>query len=342
MSGDEQAPEDSESSGPSEWPHPGQAGGPSSFQPPLPQPRPQPEGRQAVQPGGTGLLLAEAVNTVSRAFLGFLLIYWFCQFIGLEGGSWIILLLWILSGLVVLRPGVDGLLARYLFGLRRPTLVESQRLAPSWFGVAQRAGIDPRPFSLWIQLGEVPTTSVAGGRTVAVTSWAMNGLPPGHLEAVMAFDFVSHLRGTTGIGRLLHWYSAPTRLVGAGVGKLLRLSRTIPAIGCTVVGFLVVAYIGLFLFVLVYYDGWVVPLLYLSPLALPAVFAGLSKWNERMADRAVADLGCGRKLLEVLYGWQAQHQQATRRIGITQPDWISGQPVVAERIRALELYLQRF
>jgi hypothetical protein len=293
------------------------------------------------QPGGIGLLLAEAVNSVSRALIGFLLIYWLCQFLGFEAGSLIVLLLWTLSGLVVTWPGIDDVLARYLFGLRRPTLVESQRLAPSWFGVARRAGIDPTPFSQWIQFGEAPTTGVAGGRTIAVTAWAMHSLPPSHLEAAMAFDFASHLHGTTLIGRLLHWYSTPARLVGVAVRKLLKLSRTIPAIGCTIVGFVVVAYLGLFLFVLVFYDGWTVPLLYLSPLLLPPFFAGLSKWNERMADRAVADLGCGRKLLEVLYGWQEQHRQATRRAGLTQPDWLGGQPAVAERIRALEVYIQQ-
>lgn len=339
MSGDDHAPERPDDVGPSGW-RPDLPEGSPDFSRPLPEPRAEPRSNHG-HPGGSGLLIAEMVNTIVRAVLGFLIIFWLSEFLGLEGGGWIVLFLWALSGLIVLWAGVDDLLARYVFGLRRPTLVESQRLAPSWFGAAQRVGIDPRRFSMWIQLGEVPTAAVAGGRTVAVTSWAMNGLPPGHLEAALAFDYANHLHGGSQIGRLLHWYSVPARLVGAGVRKLLRLSRTIPAVGCTIVGFLVLAYIGLLLFVLVFYDGWTVPLLYLSPLALPAIFAGLGKWNERMADRAVVDIGLGRKLLEVLYGWQAQHQQATRRIGLTQPDWLSGQPVVAERIRALELYLQR-
>lgn len=340
MTGDERGGERPDEAG---WagPRPGGPGGPPGSQPPLPEPRPNAGGGPPVRPGGVGLLLSEMVSTISRVLLGYLIIFWVSQLLGLESGSWIVLVLWTLSGLLVLWPGADDLLARYLFGLRRPTLVESQRLAPSWFGVGQRAGIDPRPFSMWIQMGEVPTAGVAGGRTVAVTSWAVNGLPPGHLEAVLAFDYATHLHGSSWIGRLLHWYSAPARLVGAGVRRLLRLSRTIPAVGCTIVGFLILAYIGLFLFVLVFYDGWTIPLLYLSPLLLPAIFAGLGKWNERMADQAVVDLGLGRKLLEVLYGWQAQHQQAARKIGLTQPDWLSGQPVVAERIRALELYLQR-
>jgi Zn-dependent protease with chaperone function len=340
MSGDEregERPGDSDRDGS----RPGPLGGQPGFQPPLPEPRANFGGDRPVKPGGAGLLLAELVNSVIRVLLGYFIIFWLSQFLGLGNGGWVVLVLWTLSGLIVVWPGVDDLLARYLFGLRRPTLVESQRLAPSWFGVGQRVGIDPRPFSMWIQTTEVPTAAVAGGRTVAATSWAVNGLPPGHLEAVLAFDYATHLQGTSWIGRLLHWYSAPARLVGSGIRRLLRLSRTIPAVGCTIVGFLIVSYIGIFMFVLVFYDGWTIPLLYLSPLLLPAIFAGLGKWTERMADRAVADLGLGRKLLEVLYGWQAQHQQETRRIALTQPDWLSGQPTVAERIRALELYLQR-
>ena len=190
MTGDEregERPDDAGRAGP----RPGAPGGPPGSQPPLPEPRPSAGGTPPVQPGGVGLLLAEMVNTITRVLLGYLIIFWLSQFLGLENGGWVVLALWTLSGLLVLWPGADDILARYLFGLRRPTLVESQRLAPSWFGVGQRAGIDPRLFSMWIQMGEVPTAGVAGGRTVAVTSWAVNGLPPGHLEAVLAFDYAN-------------------------------------------------------------------------------------------------------------------------------------------------------
>src|SRR6266496_1609528 len=125
MSGDERASERPENdSGSFGRRDPGPTGGPQNFRPPLPQPRPEQPG--VAQPGGVGLLLAEAANSVSRALIGFLLIYWLCQFLGLDTGSLVVLLLWTLSGLVVIWPGIDDVLARYVFGLRRPTLVESQ------------------------------------------------------------------------------------------------------------------------------------------------------------------------------------------------------------------------
>ncbi|HEU4946196.1 MAG TPA: M48 family metalloprotease [Kribbella sp.] len=270
----------------------------------------------------------------------FLIIFWICQALELEGRTWLVMGTWLVSGATVLWPGSDGLIARFLLGLRQPTMVERQRLTPSWLSVSRRAGVDADRYTLWIKDTESSTGSAAGGHTVAVTGWAMYTLPPSHLEAVLAHDLATHLRGRTWLSRLVLWYSIPTRIVALAVRMLLKLSRTLPAVGCTIVGFLLIAYLGIILVALVFYDSLAVPLLYLTPLLAPLIFVGLSRWNERMADRASADLGYGRRLLEVFYGWQAQHQDASRRMGTAQPDWLAGQPSVAERIRALEAYLQ--
>lgn len=315
-------------------------------QPQLPPRRPDEAvhvpGAQAPGPaGGVGLLIAEALNGLLWAGVSFLIIYWLCQGFDLEERTWVLIGLWVASGLIVLWPGSDGFVARYLFGLRRPTMVEAQRLAPSWLNAANRAGMDPNRYSLWIQEGETPTAAAAGGTTVTVTGWALYTLPPSHLEAAMAHDVATHLRGGGWISRLALWYSVPTRILALVVRLLLRLSRTIPAVGCTIIGFLMVSYFGFIFASLILYDSLLVPLLFLSPLFAPLLFIGVGKLLERMADRATADLGYGRKLLEVFYGWQAQHQETTRRMGLTQPDWLTGQPSMAERIRALEVYLQR-
>jgi Zn-dependent protease with chaperone function len=291
-------------------------------------------------PGGYGLLWSEIVNGVMWFGSSFLILFWICQFLNFKGGTWALIAIWILSGLVILWPGSDGLVARYLFGLRQPTMVEWQRLRPSWLSVSQRAGIYPDRYSLWIEGADSSTGGAAGGYTVAVTGWAIYTLPPSHLEAVMAHGYATHLRGHSWPSRLALWYSVPARIVALLVRLLLKLSRTVPVVGCTIVGFLLVAYIGIILIALVFYDSLAVPMLYLVPLFAPLLFIGVSRWNERMADRAAADLGYGRRLLEVFYGWQAQHQDVSRRMGLAQPDWLAGQPSVAERIRALEVYLQ--
>lgn len=281
------------------------------------------------------------MNGLLWAASSFLIIYWLCQLFDLEERTWVLIGLWLCSGLIVLWPGSDGLVARYLFGLRQPTMVEGQRLAPSWYTVATRAGVDPNRYTLWIQAAETSTGAAAGGYTVTVTGWALYTLPPSHLEAVLAHDLATHLRGRSWLSRVALWYSVPTRIVALAVRLLLKLSRSIPAVGCTIVGFLLVAYFGIILASLVFYDSLLVPLLYLVPLFAPLLFVGMARLVERMADRATVDLGYGRRLLEVFYGWQAQHQDTSRRMGLAQPDWLAGQPSVAERIRAVEVYLQR-
>jgi hypothetical protein len=291
-------------------------------------------------PGGVGLLVAEALNGVLWAGASFIVIYWLCQGFDLDERTWVLISIWLCSGLIVLWPGSDGLVARYLLGLRQPTMVEAQRLAPSWLAVANRAGIDANRYSLWIEGAESPTGVSASGCTVTVTGWAIYTLPPSHLEAAMAHDLATHLHGRGWVSRIALWYSVPTRIVALVIRQLLKLSRTIPAVGCTIVGFLMVSYFGFIFASLIFYDSLLVPLLFLTPLFAPLLFIGEAKLLERMADRAVADLGYGRKLLEVFYGWQAQHQETSRRLGLSQPDWLSGQPSIAERIRSLEVYLQ--
>ncbi|TWD83086.1 Zn-dependent protease with chaperone function [Kribbella amoyensis] len=318
---------------------------PQEYRPPhtpqQPDSAPYPEAKPGA-PGGGGLLASEIANALAWTATSFLIIYWFTQLFGAEGSTWIFILLWLASGAALVWPNAEVLAGRYLLGLRQPTMVESQRLTPSWYALAGRAGIDPRSRLLWIQNSESATAAAMGGRPVGITGWAMYTLPPGHLEAVMAFSLASSLRGHTWLSRLAMWYSLPARVVTYGIKKLLKLSRTVPAVGCTLVGFLLLSYIGIILFALVFYDSLSVPLQFLSPLVLPLVFAMLSHWNERMADRAVADLGYGRQLLEVFYGWQAQHQETSRRLGLAQPEWLGGQSSVSERIRALETYAQRF
>lgn len=318
----------------------GRGDGASDATPQLPGGGP-PQPMRTHAPGGGGLLLSEIVSSTVWALSSFFIIYWLCQLFGAEDAVWVLIAIWVVSGAIVLWPGMDFLLSRFLFGLRQPTMVEEQRLMPSWYSIASRSGVDMNKYSIWIQGAEGATAGATAGNTVTVTNWAMYTLPPSHLEAVMAFDLASHLHSRSWLSRVALWYAVPARLVALGIRQLLKLSRTIPAVGCTIVGFLLMAYIGILLFSLVFYDSLAVPLLYLSPVLLPFLFGGLAHWNERMADRAVVDMGYGRKMLEVLYGWQAQHQEETRRMGMTQPDWLGGRSSVSERIRALENYIQR-
>lgn len=294
---------------------------------------------RASVPGSAGLRAVEAVSGLVWVLLSFIVIYWLCQFMDLEGGTWVVLSLWVLSGLAVLWSPIDGYLARAFFGVRQPTLVELERMAPSWMAAAARAGAMGPRYSLWIEETDQASAVNTGGYTVAISRWALYTLPPSHLEAVLARELMTHPRGGTWLARLANWYALPARTIALVARLLLKLSRTIPAVGCTLVGFVLAAYLGLILVALVYYDSLLVPLAYLTPLFTPLIFVVLRRWNERMADRAAADLGYGQRMIEVLYGWQAGQQ---KRANAGQIEWLSSvQTSVSDRIRALELYQQR-
>lgn len=246
--------------------------------------------------------------------------------------------LWILSGVVVVWSGADALLTRILVGSRQPTMVEQRRLMPSWMAAAQKSGVYGPRYSLWIEDSKGPTASPTVGYTVAVTQWALYTLPPSHLEAMLARELVVRHGAEPWLSRLSFWYSIPARLVALAIRHLVKLSRTLPAVGWTILCFLLVSYLGLILVAVVFYEDPTGPLLYLIPFAAPLILLGLRRWNERMGDRAAADLGYGPRLIEVLYGWQSQQQTAARRSPVGQS---VSTPSVAERIRALEMYQQR-
>lgn len=290
-------------------------------------------------PAARALLISEFAAWAIWTVFSFIIVYWACQTANLESTTWLIISLWILSGLVVLWPGVDGLLVRLLLSARQPTMVEQQRMTPSWMAAAHRLGVFGPNYSLWIEDSKDATASMTLGHTIAVTHWSLYTLPPSHLEAVLARELMTHMVGRSWVSRLGSWYSIPARLIALAIRGLMKLSRTIPAVGWTIVCFLLVSYLGLILVAVIFYDNPLGPLLYLTPFTAPLILLGLKRWNERMADRAAADLGYGPRLIEVLYGWQSQHQSANRRGSLVQP--VVGASSVAERIRALEIYQQR-
>ncbi len=54
-------------------------------------------------------------------------------------------------------------------------------------------------------------------------------------------------------------------------------------------------------------------LLFLTPFVAPPILAWLNRWQVKQADRRAALMGYGATLVQVLYGWQMQHQQILGR-----------------------------
>lgn len=267
-------------------------------------------------------------------FWSLVIVIWISNIFG--SWNWLVVGLWILSGAVTFFSPVEDLVARYLYRLRRPTLIEEQRLGPIWLQLLRRAGVDGRRFSLWVQESDDVNATPTPGHTVAVTRWALYTLPPSHLEAVLAHELSHHVGGRAWLSLLSFWYSIPARCALVGVRALVQLMKRVPALGCAVGGFLFLAYSGILLAVLTFGDGYVTALLFLTPFVAPPILAWLSRWQVKQADQRSAVMGYGATLIQVLYGWQMQNQQRFGRDASRRTQLMSSTPSLVERVQTLE------
>lgn len=296
------------------------------------------DGRGSRKPAG-GRVEVSAATTLLTAvpwfFWSFVTVSWVAGIIGF-GYGWILIALWILSGAVVFIKPVEELIARYLFRLRKPTLVEEQRIASVWPQLSSRAGVDGSKFSVWIQESEDANATPTPGHTIALTTWSLYNLPTEHLEAVLAHELSHHLGGRTWLSLLSFWYSIPARCALIGIRSLVRLMKAVPAVGCLVVGFLTLGYLGILLAVLTFDDSLTLPLLFLTPFVAPPILAWLGRREIMQADRRAAAMGYGSTIVQVLYGWQVQHQSMIGREANRRSQLMSSVPSLGDRVRALE------
>jgi Zn-dependent protease with chaperone function len=268
-------------------------------------------------------------------FWSFVVVSWVAGIFG-PNWVWIGVGLWLLSGAVVFLHPVEETIARFLFQLRKPTLVEEQRIYPIWREVARRAEVDGAKFSLWIQNSDEVSAHATPGHTVALTRWALYTLPPSHLEAVLAHELSHHLGGRTWLSLLNFWYSIPARCALVVVRSIVRAMRAVQAIGCLVGGFLTLSYLGILLAIITFGGSLVFPVLFLTPFIAPPILAWLSRWEEKQADRRAAALGYGPVLVQVFYGWQVQHQNSLGRETRRSSQLMSSHPSMADRVHAIE------
>jgi Zn-dependent protease with chaperone function len=325
----------------------GQPEPPPGYSYPRPVPPPDQQAELPSGPSGPGAqggfqvrrvevsTAAILLSAVPWFFWSFAVVSWIVGLLGF-GWGWLLLLLWIVSGAVVFLRPVEELLARHLFRLRQPTLIEEQRLRPIWRHLADRAGIRENRYSIWIQESEEVTATPTPGHTVGVTRWALYTLPPTHLEAALAHELGHHLGGRDWLSLLSFWYSIPARCALIGVRALGRLMRAVPAVGCAVIGFVLIGYLGVLLAVLTFDDSLTLPLLFLTPFVAPPILAWLGRREVLQADRRAAMMGYGATLIQILYGWQFQHQQMLGRDTNRRSQVMSSSPSLTDRVRALE------
>lgn len=281
---------------------------------------------------GIGAALAVAVPWF---FWSLCVVAWLGGFLGFTIG-WIVVAVWIISGAVTLLSPTEEVIARHLLRLRLPTLIEQQRLGPAWHQVTRAAGVNPDRYTIWIQESDDANATPTPGHTIAVTRWALYTVPGQHLEAVLAHELSHHLGGRARLSLLSFWYSLPARVTLIGVRALGRLMRKIPALGCGVIAFLTLAYAGILAAVLIFGNGYLWPFLFLTPFIAPPILAWLSRRQVKQADQKTAQLGYGPSLVQVLHGWQMQHQKTLGQLGSRRAEFMSSRPAVIDRIHVLE------
>ncbi|MFI7068067.1 M48 family metalloprotease [Kribbella sp. NPDC050124] len=323
---------------------PNNAPGPQQNVPPSPQWGQLPPGASAGSAGqggprSGGRVEVSAATTLLTAvpwfFWSFVTVSWIAGIIGF-GYGWILVALWLVSGAVVFVRPVEEWIARFLFRLRKPTLVEDQRIASVWPQLSSRAGVGGSNYSVWVQESEDANATPTPGHIVAVTTWSLYNLPAPHLEAVLAHELSHHLGGRTLLSLLSFWYSIPARCALIGVRALGRLMKAVPAVGCLVIGFLTLGYLGILLAVLTFDDSLVLPILFLTPFVAPPILAWLGRREVMQADRRAAAMGYGATIVQVLYGWQVQHQNMLGREANRRSQLMSSTPSLGDRVRALE------
>ncbi|WP_328995980.1 M48 family metalloprotease [Kribbella sp. NBC_01245] len=247
-----------------------------------------------------------------------------------------VIALWIVSGLAVLHPRTEDLIARWVYRLRDLTVKEELAVRPAWQEVCATAGVDPSAYRLWIYEGQQVTAPATAGRTVAVTSWAVEELPPRPLRAVLAHELGHHLGTPPRWSVLVLWYSIPARLAAVAIQRGVPALRQFPAVAIAALVFLTTALVGLMFYVFFLDVGAASLLLMLSPLAGPPILGLAGRAAERFADRKAADLGYGNQLQDVFYGWMRQARTSGTTPGvITTPV----DPSIPRRLTALEGHL---
>jgi Zn-dependent protease with chaperone function len=252
---------------------------------------------KAVQRGIDGAALAHLLVTVPLGMVSLALVAYASARID-PVFAVIVSVVWLMSGPLVFHRSVESVIARRLFGMRRPTPEEARRLDTVWEQVTRRAGVDRETYELWIQERAELNATAAAGHIVAVTRHAMERLPNSRLGAVLAHELGHHVGGHPWAAMLADWYALPARAAGRAVlAVLFALFRSKHWAGVACGGCLSLT-IFQFLFFFTFFQGmwWLV----LPVAAGPLIIAGLHRRAEFRADAYAVGLGFGEPLEDVL------------------------------------------
>lgn len=219
---------------------------------------------------------------------------------------------------------------RAWYGYRDPTAEEHRRVAEPSRRALRRLGIAAGRYRLMIARSEGPNPPAMTGRTVVMTSYAVNKLPPDRMEAVLVHE-LSHHVGLHAVPVFCHTLlTLPIRALSWLLARIWHPVRRMWAVAKrwhTPFGFLVS-----FLFTIAVALIFVVSAV---PAGIAFVGAALARLStdrtEFLADATVADLGLGPQLLAALEGAiEAGHTGTDRAAHL-----LSMQPLTVRRAQRL-------
>lgn len=252
---------------------------------------------KARQRGMDGAALSQLLLTVPIGIISLGVVIGLCAFLPAPIG-FLVPVVWLFSGPLVFDRRTEGIIARRLYGMRRPSPEEARRLDAVWEQVTRRAGVDRETYQLWIQERQALNSTAAAGHIVAVTRHAMDQLPDTRLAAVLAHELGHHVGGHTWAGMLAEWYALPARTAGRLVLLLLAVLFTRRHWAAVLCGGCLSLSIVWMLLALTFEQGmwWLT-----VPVALaPVCMAWLHRHAEFRADAYSVALGFGEALEDVL------------------------------------------
>ena len=260
-------------------------------------------------------------------------------------GRWegLLLLGWLGSGALVLRPAGERLAVRLACGFRRPTADQMVLLSPVWASALQRAGTSAGDVDLYVQHRDEPNAYAAGSRSVAVTSGVVadflaRRLSEDEMTALLVHELGHRATKATQLGLMSAWLAAPWRLTArlmTGIAMTLTGARHQPRLPLAVVA---AAEVIVAVAQAMAQHQWLVALLIggvaTTALGCPLIDAAVSRRSEYAADRFAAQRGVGSHLADALR--VVDRGAACRRSPIV--SLVASHPSTSRRVTALTAY----
>ena len=196
--------------------------------------------------------------------------------------------------LLFIRP-VQAVVLTPLFGARRPTDGELERISPLWRDIAVANDLPPDRYILRVLPSDELNAFACGGHLVVVTTFAIEELPRRELAGVLAHELSHHLGLHTVALTIGHWLSLPVVLL-ARIGFWLQNVATAAtnafaaeSSALTILGQLVAGLLN------------ALSLPFVAALYASAALANVvAHRSEFQADRRVVRMGYGRNLSQAL------------------------------------------